>query len=124
MSARTDFERLESIQKAFSKAVKDNFRAEYNGNAMAEFNRKLGGMEYLKLGLAKLRYGFTAYDAFEHRSRRLMDYCEKTVPPLLRAFGEAALLKAIPPDARNEADAALAEKYGAPQIALLIRKAM
>ncbi len=124
MSARTDFERLESIQKAFSKAVKDNFRAEHNFSAMAEFNRKLGMMEYLQIGAAKLRYDFTKLDAFEHRSRRLMDYCEKTVPPLLRAFGEAALLKAIPPDARNEEDAALSEKYGAPKIAGLIRKAI
>lgn len=122
MSQRTDFERLESIQKAFSKAVKGNFRAETGGNAMAEFNRKLGMMEYLQIGTAKLRYDFTAFDAFEHRARRMMDYCDKTVPPLLRAFGEAALLRAIPPDARNEETAALSEKYGAPKIAALIRK--
>lgn len=124
MSARTDFERLESIQKAFSKAVKENYRAEYGGSAVAEFTRQLGVMEYLHIGVARLRYGFTQLDAFEYRAQRLMDYCEKAVPLLIRTFGEAALLKALPPDARNEEDAALSEKYGGSKIAALIRKTL
>jgi hypothetical protein len=122
MSARLDFERLESIQKAFSKAVRDNFRAEHEFSAMAEFNRKLTMWEYLSLGAAKLHYDSCANENFDVRAKALMRFCEKTVPPLLRAFGEAALLKAIPEDARNEEDAALAEKYGAPLIAALVRK--
>jgi len=126
MSDRTDFERLESVQKTFSKAVKDNYRAKHGGNAMAEFNRRLYMTEYLHIGAAKLRYDASANEDFATRARALMHYCDLTVPCLIRSFGEEAVRKAmaesLPPGLCPEEAAALSVRYGGNRTAALIRK--
>ncbi|HEY8190413.1 MAG TPA: hypothetical protein VIF12_06980 [Micavibrio sp.] len=124
MGAQTDFERLESIHDAFNKAVMDNFACETGKNGLAKFEHNLNVGEMFTLATAGLRYSLAMEDGYNYelKSIVLMDLADAAVPCLLRTFGEAAVLKAIPEDARNEETAVLMESYKSDAFAALIRK--
>lgn len=121
---RGEYEHLVSIHKEFSKAVIMNYRAEHGGSAMAEFNRHLSTWELLNMGAAKLKYDtIEKSDAdYEIKARALMNLCDTGIPCLLRAFGEAAILKAFPENVRNDQTLQLFLRAGGAKTATLIKK--
>lgn len=122
--SRGEYEHLVSIHKAFSKAVIMNYRSEHGGSAMAEFNRHLSAWELLNMGAAKLKYdAIEGGDAdYESKARALMNLCDIGIPCLLRTFGEAAILRAFPENARNDETMQLCLRSGGARTATLIKK--
>jgi len=119
---RQDYETLEHIKDALSGAL-----LEKHPDALEKFTHTLGFGEKIALGAAKLRYEFAAAAkdvGYDVKARRLVEFCDRTVPGLVKVFGEAAVIGALPPEARNENVAALSQSLGGPRIADLIRKTL
>ena len=123
-SGRNKFEHLNEVRHAFSKALRNDYYARTKTYAARELLSELGLTDVFKLFGARLKYEQTDYSAYKIRTQRLMNFCDKILPHLTRVFGDKAILKAIPQDARNELTAAMAEEHGGKEVAALIRKTL
>jgi hypothetical protein len=121
-SGRDNFEHLNEVRHAFSKTLRNDYYARTKTYAARELLSELGLRDIFKLFGARLQYEQTDYSAYKLRTQRLMNFCDRILPHLARAFGEEAILKAVPPVARNELTAAMAEEHGGKGTAALIRK--
>ena len=116
-----DAELLKKITDAFGKNVSDNF----DGDAQAAFTEKATGLEIAKLITTKIRANFNANAlSAEKRARTMLSHNSAALPILKRTFGEAALIDALPEEAKDQRVVDLCEELGARNIASLCRKAM
>jgi hypothetical protein len=112
-----DLKTLEKISLDLPKAIRSR---DAQANAKFSRNAKLG--EKIGIIASKLCYEFTSSANPETKAKRLVTYCDKTVPVLVRAFGEKTVLDALPSEARSEKVASMSENLGGARIAGLIRK--
>ena len=121
---KSEYEYLQSIRNEFNKAVNDNFTPLRGLDARTEFNRRLTAGERVAVSFAVLRYNLACEGDYspDTKAAALMDLWDMSVPCLIRTFGEAAVLNALPERARNEETARLCDRSGAPLLAELILK--
>jgi hypothetical protein len=112
-----DFGRVDSVMAAFQAAM-----LKAMPDAQERFMRNLSFTEKLKIGAAKLSYEFSRNADLKTRGQKLAYYCESALPALVRTFGEAALLRSMPQDAKNPEVVQLCEALGARKLAALVQK--
>jgi hypothetical protein len=112
-----DLKTLEKISLDLPKAIRAR-----DAEANAKFSQSARLGEKIGIIASKLCYDFTSSANPEIKAKRLVTYCDKTVPVLMRAFGEKTVVAALPPEARNEKVASMSENLGGARIAGLIRK--
>ena len=116
-----DYQDLKHLVDEFS----SNVKASFEGDACKHFSKTATLREKFSIAVSKFLYEFISpRQSMNPKARRLMIFANKTVEPLKRAFGEAALLDALPAGSRNEATAEFVEWLGGKKIAELIRTSM
>ncbi len=114
-----DFNRVDSVMAAFQAGMLKSMP-----DAQERFMRNLSFTEKLKIGSAKLSYEFARNADLKTRGEKLAYYCEAALPALVRTFGEAALLRSMPQEAKNAEVVQLCESLGARKLAALVQKAI
>jgi hypothetical protein len=114
-----EFRKVDGLIKGFSDALLGT-----QPNAVESFMRKLSWGEKMRIGSAKLAYEFAKNADPNTKAEKLVQYCEAVVPALTRTFGEAAVIKALPVDARTQEVCDICEQLGGRQTAALIRKSL
>lgn len=117
--SEADFKRVDAVMDAFQTSMLNAIP-----DAQARFMRNLSFGEKLKIGSAKLSYEFSRNADLKTRGDKLVHYCETALPALVRTFGEAALLRAMPAEAKNQDVVALCQSLGAKKLAALVLKAI
>ena len=121
---KEQFETLVFVERAFSKAI----MGKHYGGSIAEahkvFSKHSTAKEKFEIVAARTKYEFNRAASYDVRAAYLVDYCNKTVPPLTRVLGDAELIEALPPVAKTKEMADLTEKLGGKHIAALIRKTL
>jgi hypothetical protein len=116
-----DFETLKSIEAAFSRTLL------LQEGAYKAFTKVLRPHEYFNLAAARLNW--TLHDRQgpkakpQAKTKALTGYCDKAVAPLERAFGEAALIAALPAAAHDQRVIDVCRALGAGKLAGLCEKA-
>lgn len=114
-----DFKKVDSLVKTFSDTLIGT-----RPDAVDAFMRQLGWAEKMKIGAAKLSYEFSKNADPKTRAEKLVQYCESVVPGLKRAFGEQAVINALPPEGRTQEVCDMCDALGGRQLAALIRKSL
>ncbi|MCI5060130.1 MAG: hypothetical protein MRY79_03555 [Alphaproteobacteria bacterium] len=111
---------LSSISEEFSRNVIRNFE----GDALAKYKKSATFFEMAKVIWRNIRFQQSRRVGFnpETRLKRLARYNQAALPILRRAFGEQALIEALPEKAKTEEIVSLCKKLEAPEIASLCRK--
>lgn len=121
---KSEYEYLQSIRNEFNKAVNDNFTPLRGLDARAEFDRRLTVGERMAMSFAEFRHNLASEGDYspDTKAAAMMDLWDMSVPCLIRTFGEAGVLRALPERARNEETARLCDRAGASLVADLILK--
>ncbi len=113
------FKTVDTIMNAFSKTM-----TRETPDAVERFTRNLGFFEKAQIVSAKLSYEFAKNAEPKVRATKLAAYCESALPGLLRTFGEATVLRALPPEAKSREVYELCEYLGAKKLAALVQKTL
>lgn len=120
--SQNELETLETISSAFPKEAISRSGMDRKA-IMAAFIANTSMLQKVSLAMSKLWY--QAARSNDARAKRLVRYCEKNVPPLMRVFGQDALVEAMRTQpTRSEAIASLSERLGGAKIASLIRQSL
>jgi hypothetical protein len=114
-----DFKRVDSVMAAFQAAM-----LKESPDAESRLMRNMSFSEKLKIGSAKLSYEFSRNADLRTRGQKLVTYCEASLPVLVRTFGEAMLLRAMPQEAKSQEVVDLCQALGAKKLAALVLKAV
>lgn len=115
------YDDLENLVDEFSQ----NVMKSYPGDALKHFSDTASLTEKFFMAANKFLHSFVSpRQNMNPKAHRLMIYANSTVKPLKRAFGEEALLDALPERALNHETADLVEWLGGKKIAGLIRTAL
>lgn len=113
-----DYMSLGKLVERFSR----NLVNPHDEDAVFYFNKEMRFHEFFSIMAAKARYiSSSNNDSIAKATKNYIKYTNKTIPPLKRAFGEAALLNALPAAMRNKDTAEFVEELGGKRIAALIR---
>jgi len=113
-----DYMSLGKLVERFSR----NLVNPHDKDAVYYFNKEMRFHEFFSILAAKARYISSSHnDSIAKSTKNYIKYTNKTIPPLRRVFGEAALVNALPADMRSEEMAEFIEELGGKRIAALIR---
>lgn len=117
-----DYRALKSIEAAFSTAV-----AGAHADAYAQFKKQLRLTDYFSLATSRARWIMQDRKGLQGQPAKqtaaLVRYCDAAVAPLQRAFGDAALIKALPAAATEQRTIDICKGLGAKKLAMLCEHA-
>lgn len=106
------------------KSVVDRFSKNLlflNPEAIDVFAKHIGPKDYFNITAAKLALNVPTFSV-KTRVKRELKHCCASLPPLKKAFGEAALIEALPVLATSDRAIQLCDHLGVKDVADLCRK--
>jgi hypothetical protein len=119
-----DLKTFRTLYTIFSEALIGDQSEEGKQAARKDISKNTRIGDKASIQYSRLRYNLAFDDDFEDMATHLLAYCDKSLPALTKVFGRQALVDVLPPEAKNNRIATIAEELEANRISSLIREAL